>query len=290
MSPVHVGGEVLSNRRVGAYHEMTVVAPGIAEGAKPGHFVALRVGGPQSSMVLQRAFAIFQTSDRGVYGGTVTFVFAVHGRGTQWLADRRAHDPVDVVGPLGRPFTLPRDPVNAVVVGGGYGAAPLLPLADLLRGRGCRVDAALGASTADRLFGALDAKRNTASMLLTTEDGSTGEQGRVTDVLGDIIERNGSDVLYACGPMPMLAAVARIAADYGLPAQVAVEESMACGIGVCMTCVLPVRGDDGQTRMVRSCVEGPVFRAERVRFDAIGTVPPDALGAPPPQPAEPVAP
>jgi dihydroorotate dehydrogenase electron transfer subunit len=88
------------------------------------------------------------------------------------------------------------------------------------------------------------------------------------------------DVVYACGPMGMLAAVAAMAADYGIPCQVAVEETMACGIGVCMTCVLPVRGSDGQTRMVRSCVEGPVFHGEQVRFDAVGTVPPDALGAP----------
>ena len=78
----------------------------------------------------------------------------------------------------------------------------------------------------------------------------------------------------------MLAAVAEMAATYDIPCQVAVEETMACGIGVCMTCVLPIRGVDGQTRMVRSCVEGPVFHGEHVRFDAIGTIPPDAIGAP----------
>jgi len=280
MSPVQVQGEVLSNRRVGAYYEMTVVAPGISEGARPGHFVAVAVGGPDTSMILRRAFAIFQTSDRGVYGGTVTFVFAVHGRGTRWLAERRSHDPIDIVGPLGRAFTLPRDPVSALLVGGGYGSAPLLPLASLLRGRGCRVDAALGAATNDRLFGALDAKRVTSSMAIATDDGSAGEQGFVTDLLPELIERGETDVIYACGPMGMLAKVSQIADAYGIPAQIAVEESMACGIGVCMTCVLPVVGEDGVTRMVRSCIEGPVFRAETVRFDAIGTIPADTLGAP----------
>jgi len=279
MSPVQVEGTVLANRRVGAYHEMTVVAPGLAEGAKPGHFVAVAVGGPETSMVLRRAFAIFQTSDRGVYGGTVTFVFAVHGRGTRWLAARRPHDQIDVVGPLGRPFTLPRDPVNSLLVGGGYGSAPLLPLAELLRARGCRVDAALGAATNDRLFGALDARRITSSMNIATDDGSAGERGLVTDLLPGMIDRGATDVIYACGPMGMLAKVSEIAAAYGIPAQVAVEESMACGIGVCMTCVLPVVDDDGVTRMVRSCVEGPVFRSDRVRFDAVGTVPE------PPEPA-----
>ena len=279
MTPVQVQGEVLSIRRVGAYFEMTAVAPGLAS-ARPGQFVAVAVGGPETSMLLRRAFAIFRTSDRGVYGGTVTFVFAVHGKGTAWLARRRPHDPVDLVGPLGRPFTLPRDPCNVLIVGGGYGSAPLLPLAELLRARGCRVDAALGAATADRLFGALEAKRMSTAMVLATEDGSAGERGLVTEFVPALIDRGASDAIYACGPMGMLAAVTQIAMDDGLPIQVAVEESMACGIGVCMTCVLPVVGDDGTTRMVRSCVDGPVFRGDRVRFEAVGTVPPGTLGAP----------
>jgi dihydroorotate dehydrogenase electron transfer subunit len=99
-------------------------------------------------------------------------------------------------------------------------------------------------------------------------------------VLAAVAARAGSEVIYACGPMPMLAAVAGFAERAGIPCQVAVEESMACGIGVCMTCVLPIVGDDGYTRMTRSCVDGPVFRADRVRFDAVGTVPADTVGAP----------
>ena len=104
-------------------------------------------------------------------------------------------------------------------------------------------------------------------------------RGRVTDVLPEVMERAGADVVYACGPMAMLRAVTEIASASACPRQCAVEESMACGIGVCMTCVLPVVGDDGETRMVRSCVDGPVFRGERVRWDDVGTVPDDACGA-----------
>jgi dihydroorotate dehydrogenase electron transfer subunit len=122
-----------------------------------------------------------------------------------------------------------------------------------------------------------------ASVAFTTEDGSYGERGRVSDVLPDVIDRVHADVVYACGPMGMLEAVYAVAAGSyggaGIPVQVAVEESMACGIGVCMTCVLPVIGDDGETRMVRSCVEGPVFPGDRVRWDALGSVPADAVGA-----------
>src|SRR5437763_6154699 len=262
---------------------MTVVASGIAEQAKPGQFVALAVGGDDGAMLLRRAFSIYQVAQRGVYGGTVEFVFSVAGKGTAWLAGRRPHDVVDVVGPLGRPFPLPKDPTRCVLVGGGYGAAPLFSLSDALRKRGCRVDVVLGAATADRLFGALDAKRMAASVAFTTDDGSYGDRGRVSDVLPEVIERTRADVIYACGPMAMLEAVQQVAGDSyggaGIPAQVAVEESMACGVGVCMTCVLPVIGDDGQTRMVRSCVDGPVFAGDRIRWDALGTVPADAVGA-----------
>ncbi len=278
--PLQVAGEVLSVKRVGAYQSMTVIAPGIPELTRPGHFLAVQVGGPESSMLLRRAFAIYDVKDRGVYGGTVEFVFAVHGKGTAWLSARRPQDKLDVVGPLGKPFRLPTTGVNAALVGGGYGSAPLLPLATALRERGCRVDVVLGAGSSDRLFGRLEAKRRATSIVVTTDDGSTGERGRVSDVLPRVLEKNGTDVVYACGPMPMLRAVAAQCAELDIPCQVAVEESMACGIGVCMTCVLPVVGDDGLTRMVRSCVEGPVFLGDRVRWDAVGTVPADAVGAP----------
>ncbi|MDP9239425.1 MAG: dihydroorotate dehydrogenase electron transfer subunit [Actinomycetota bacterium] len=280
MAAVQVAGEVLSLRRVGAYWLLSVVAPGIAERAKPGQFVALAVGGPNTSMLLRRAFAIYQVAERGVYGGTVDVVFAVHGKGTEWLSRLRPHDAVDVVGPLGRPFRLPSTPVPVVLVGGGYGSAPLFGLAEALRGRRCPTAFVVGAATADRLFGVLEAKRTAATVTVTTDDGSMGERGRVSDVLPAAIDRIAAEVVYACGPMPMLRSVAEIADKYGLPCQVAVEESMACGIGVCMTCVLPILGDDGVTRMARSCVEGPVFLADQVRFDDIGTVPSDALGAP----------
>jgi dihydroorotate dehydrogenase electron transfer subunit len=187
---------------------------------------------------------------------------------------------LDIVAPLGRPFALPRDPVSCLLVGGGYGAAPLVFLAEHLRERGCRVDVVLGASTEEKLFGVLEAKRIASTVTITTDDGSLGEAGLVTDHLRAVIDRAATDVVYACGPMGMLAAVADIASQAGIYSQCAVEESMACGIGVCMTCVLPVIGDDGITRMLRSCVEGPVFRGDRVRWQEVGTIPPDTLGAP----------
>ena len=276
--PLQVRGTVLTVRKVDAYHAITIVAPGIAARFKPGQFVALAVGGPDTSMVLRRAFSIHDV--RPDHGGTVEFVFAASGPGTRWLAERRARDVLDLTGPLGRPFPVPRDPVSCLLVGGGYGSAPLFALADRLRERRCSVDFLLGAASGDRVFGALTARRTGRSATITTVDGSLGVRGIVTDMLGQVIHEARTDVIYACGPMPMLRQVTALARRYDIPVQVAVEESMACGVGVCMTCVLPVVGSDGITRMVRSCVDGPVFRGEQVRWDDIGTIPFDAFGAP----------
>jgi dihydroorotate dehydrogenase electron transfer subunit len=277
-SQVQVTATVLTVRRVDAYHALTVVAPGIAARFRPGQFVAAAVGGPDTSLLLRRAFSIYDV--RPDHGGTVEFVFAAVGPGTRWLADRRTRDLIDIAGPLGRPFPVPRDPVSCLLIGGGYGSAPLFPLADRLRSRGCTVDFLLGAASADRVFGALTARRGGRTATITTEDGSMGARGLVTDALSQIIHETRTDVIYACGPMAMLRQVTAIAGRYDIPVQALVEESMACGIGVCMTCVLPVVGQDGVTRMVRSCVDGPVFRGDLVRWDDVGTVPFDALGAP----------
>ncbi len=278
-----VSAELIASRRVGAYHRLTFVAPGIAELARPGQFVAVAVGGEESGTLLRRCFSIHAVSPSAGLDGTVDLVVSAVGPGTRWLTALRPHDRTDIVGPLGRPFPLPKEPVAAVLVGGGYGSAPLFWLADVLRSRGCRVDMVLGAADEARLFGAAAAQRSADRVVVTTDDGSTGHRGWVSDVLPAVMADASAAVVYACGPMGMLRSVTDIAAAHGAVAQVAVEESMACGIGVCMTCVMPVRGNDGATRMVRSCVEGPVFRGDRVRWDALVDgrclVPDDAVGA-----------
>lgn len=267
---------VLQIEKLGSYHRLRVVAPAIAGAVRPGHFVAFAVGGAESGLLLRRAFSIYAVGGGGSGGSsTIDVIFSVAGAGTRWLSERRPGDRLDVVGPLGRPFPLPVEPARCVLVGGGYGAAPLFLLAAALRKRDCRVDMVLGAATEDRLFGALDAKRVSDTAAITTDDGSAGLRGRVTDAMDPFLER--ADVVYACGPMPMLAAVSKRALAHDIPVHVAVEEAMACGIGVCMTCVLPVRGKDGVAHMVRSCVEGPVFPGDAVLFDDIGTIPAGAV-------------
>jgi dihydroorotate dehydrogenase electron transfer subunit len=256
----------------------------VPDGARPGQFAALSVGGPTSAHLLRRCFSIHRVRSSGPKGPTVEVVVAAHGRGTEWLTRMRTHDETSIIGPLGRPFPLPTEAVPCVLVGGGYGSAPLFWLAESLRGRGCPVHLVLGAATQSRLFGVPEARRYADEVTVTTDDGSLGHRGWVSDVLPDLVRRSGAGVVYGCGPMDMLRAVTQIASDHGAVAQVAVEEAMACGVGVCMTCVLPVRGADGRTRMVRSCAEGPVFRGDLVRWDALHDgvcrVPEDAVGAP----------
>jgi dihydroorotate dehydrogenase electron transfer subunit len=277
--PVQLRGEILSVQRVAEYTQFTVVAPEVAARFEPGHFVAVAVGGANSAMILRRAFAVSGATASQQFAGTIQFVVAEHGPGTQWLVQRRAGEALDVVGPLGKPFPLPSGPAPAVLVGGGYGSAPLLPLAQVLLANGSPVEFVLGAATAGRLYGELAAKRMVGRVSVTTDDGSAGEKGLVTDALPEAIERVKAEIVYACGPMPMLRAVSDIARERAIRAQVAVEESMACGIGVCMTCVLPVRGADGTSRFVRSCVDGPVFDGLDVRWADVGSLPADIVGA-----------
>ena len=247
MAPVQVRGEVLSIRRVGDYHALTLVAPGHRRAA-PGPGTSWR---SPSAASTPRCCCAGRSRSTGSRSAASTAAPSRSSSPSTARAPRgwpgcAPHDPVDVVGPLGRPFALPKEPVTATLVGGGYGSAPLFTLAEQLRARGCRVDFVLGAATEARLFGALEAKRMSTQVAITTEDGSLGERGRVTDVLpGDdrALRRRGRLRLRPDGDAARGHDDRRRA--YGAHSQCAVEESMACGIGVCMTCVLPVVGDDG---------------------------------------------
>ena len=264
---------VLQVEKLGEYHRLRVVAPAIAEAVRPGNFVAFAVGGDEGGLLLRRAFSVYAVGGAGAAGGTVDVIFSVAGAGTRWLAEQRPGDRLDVVGPLGRPFPLPVEPARCVLVGGGYGAAPLFLLTAALRKRNCRVDMVLGAATESRLFGALDAKRVSDSAAIATDDGSTGRARPGHRRARPDLERAPTWSTPAARWRCWRAVSKRAPAD-GIPTHVAVEESMACGIGVCMTCVLPVRGDDGVTHMVRSCVRGrssPVTASLRRRRHHPGT-------------------
>ena len=262
-----------SNKRVGAYHQILINVGEMVQSCRPGNFVAISVGGDSSRMILRRAFAISRVSDSSQYGGTMELIVAPHGSGSKWLCAQPEGSELDIVAPLGTSFGIPTEPINALLVGGGYGSAPLFGLADVLKNRGCKVDMLLGASIGTKIYAPMEGKRSVNSLKIYTEDGSMGEKGRVTESLLEIISNRNIDVIYSCGPMGMLRAITELVANTEVIDQCAVEESMACGIGICMTCVLPVRNEDGSTSMLRSCIDGPVMDGSRVQWDLVGRIP-----------------
>jgi len=262
---------VVSNKRVGQYHQIILNIGDLAAVCKPGNFVAISVGGEGSKMVLRRAFAISRVSNSSTFGGTMELIVAPHGQGSRWLCAQQEGSMIDIVAPLGTAFGIPTEPVPVLLVGGGYGSAPLFGLAEVLNARGCRVDMLLGASTAGKIYAPMEGKRAVNSMRIYTEDGSMGQQGRVTDPIPEIIKDLDIAVIYSCGPMAMLSAITKISDQFGVVHQCAVEESMACGIGICMTCVLPVENEDGSISNLRSCIDGPVMDGSKVQWSQVGT-------------------
>lgn len=265
-----VTSTVISNKRIGAYHQIILSVGEVVRHCRPGNFIAIQVGGDTSRMVLRRAFAISRTSESAQFGGTVELIVAPHGSGSKWLCSLDEGSEVDVVTPLGKSFGVPTEPANALLIGGGYGSAPLFGLADLLKSRGCKVDMVLGASNGSKIYAPMEGKRSVNSLKIFTEDGSMGDHGRVTSQLDAIITERNIEIIYSCGPMAMLKAITEIADAHGVIHQASVEESMACGIGICMTCVLPVRGQDGAISMKRSCIDGPVMDGSTVCWDLVG--------------------
>lgn len=269
----HVFATVLANKRVGQYHQILFGVGDLVKSCKPGNFVAIKVGGDTSRMILRRAFAISRVSESTSLGGTMEIIAAPHGSGSHWLCSQLEGTEIDIIAPLGTAFGIPTSPVNTLLVGGGYGSAPLFGLAEVLKSRGCKVDMLLGASTGAKIYAPMEGKRSVNSLKIYTEDGSMGQTGRVTEPIVDLIKSGSVDVIYSCGPMGMLSALSKLTEGTDVVHQCAVEEAMACGIGICMTCVLPVKTSDGQVSMLRSCIDGPVMDGADVQWHLVGQTP-----------------
>jgi dihydroorotate dehydrogenase electron transfer subunit len=264
---------VVSNKRVGQYHQILLNVGDLVNFCKPGNFVAIKVGGENSKMILRRAFAISRVSMTGPYAGSMELIIAPFGQGSKWLCSQIEGSEIEIIAPLGTAFGIPTEPVRALLVGGGYGSAPLFGLAEVLKNRGCRVDMYLGASTGGKIYAPMEGKRSVNVLRIYTEDASMGERGRVTEPIPALISDGLVDVIYSCGPMPMLRAISEIVSGTDVVHQCAVEESMACGVGICMTCVLPVSDNEGKISMKRSCIDGPVMDGREVVWDLVGKVP-----------------
>ena len=266
--PIRVIAEVATRRRSGPYTTLVLAAPELASRCRPGQFLEIAVEAPGT--LLRRPLSIARADGEASGIGTVEIVVGPDGIGSDWLAEVATGDTLDVIGPLGKAFPLPQRRASCLLVGGGYGAAPLHYLTEVLAPLGHRVDLIVGASAESMLLHSLEAKRLAHSFTVTTDDGSAGVQGRVTDAMADVISRGATDVIYACGPNAMLAAVSVLGARMDVPVRVALEERMACGLGICFTCVIPVRDRGGEVAMKRSCIDGPVMDGGRVDWRRMG--------------------
>jgi len=252
---------VSNNHETDLYFRLVARAPQIAPLVQPGQFAHVRIS-PMKDALLRRPFSIYQVSE-----DTFSILYKVVGKGTEVLSRMDPGETLSVIAPLGRGFNAPlaSDP-QPLLVAGGYGMAAMYLLAQRSGRPG--VVFVGGRRRADilceREFQALGWEARVA-----TDDGSYGEKGMVTQPLAAHLRGGANDgcKLFACGPAPMLRAVAKLAAEFGLPAELSMDERMCCGVGVCLTCVIRVKSGDGWEYQ-RTCTEGPVFDSRKVEWEA----------------------
>jgi dihydroorotate dehydrogenase electron transfer subunit len=273
--PVDVSATVASNTRLSDdFNVLAIEAPAIARAARPGQFVMIKAN-EGTDPLLRRPFSIFQIT-RNADGEPAGFTLLNKriGRGTNLLFCAPAGMRVACLGPLGRPFVPPEPRADrdseAWMVAGGVGLAPFATLGEALRDRGTPMKLFYGARRSADLFFVDYFASLGADVILTTEDGSRGTRGFVTAPLEAALRSpaSGRARIYACGPTPMMRAVAALAARHGHPCHVSLEQVMGCGLGGCYSCVVGVRRNGG-SHFVRSCVEGPVFDANDIVWEEL---------------------
>ncbi len=266
--PLDVEARVIQNTRLSPdYNVITLAAPEIAAATKPGQFVMVRPG-HGSDPLLRRPFSVFEIIRSGDRIEGLSLLSKRIGATTRLLYDAVYGDVVSCLGPLGRPFEPVSPPTEAWMVAGGVGLAPFATLTEALQERGTKTTLFYGARTGPELFYLDWFSSRGVRVVLSTEDGSTGERGRVTGPLEQALRQNNAEtMIYACGPEKMLEAVSRVAGSFKTPAQVSVERVMGCGMGGCYSCVIPVREQGGGHHFVRSCLAGPVFTAADLVWD-----------------------
>jgi dihydroorotate dehydrogenase electron transfer subunit len=265
---------VIANARLSRdYSVLSLAAPEVGRQTQPGQFVMVKPAGVTDPL-LRRPFSVFEVLRNAA--GEITGVSILNkraGRSTRKLYELEPGDVVSCLGPLGMPFKPVAPPTEAWMVAGGVGLAPFATLGEALVARGTKTTLFYGARSGKELFYLDWFAARGIELKLATEDGTHGDKGRVTLPLERELQRAGSEVMvpdvmvYACGPEPMLEAVAHVAEKYGRPSQVSVERVMGCGMGGCYSCVIPVKDAGGGQHYVRSCIGGPVFNGAELVWD-----------------------
>lgn len=245
-------GKVVLQRQLNANTNLIeICAPEIANIAEPGQFVNVKVT-KHTAPLLRRPFGVAAVNREE---GTFCLIYRIIGEATHMLMDLTAGDELDIVGPLGHGFDMSAK--KPLLVGGGTGLAPLHYLAQSFGRRG--TDVLMGGRTATELFWTDLYADLSSNVYTTTDDGSLGAKGTVMVLLTDLLQEGGYDVVYVCGPVPMMKAVAAACAEAGVKCQVSLEKYMACGLGACLSCAC-----EGIGKRLKVCKDGPVFWAEEV--------------------------
>ena len=271
MPPIDIDATVIANARLSSdYSVLSLAAPEVGARTLPGQFVMVKPAGVTDPL-LRRPFSVFEVlrDTQGVITG-ISILNKRAGRSTRRLYDLEPGAVVSCLGPLGQPFKPVSSPAKAWMVAGGVGLAPFATLAEALARLKTDTTLFYGARTGEELFYLKFFEELGVKLVLTTENGARGITGRVTVPLEAALAALGEGaaaMVYACGPEPMLAAVAKLAAQYGQPSQVSVERVMGCGLGGCYSCVVPVKHGNEEANLVRSCISGPVFDGAELVWD-----------------------
>ena len=245
------------------HYLLTLDCAEVAQNARPGQFVHLRVGDGTDPLLRRPLSIMLSQPDRR----EVQILVRTVGRGTGIVATHDEGTRYDLLGPLGSGWSIPQGDDPVLLVAGGIGVAPLIFVADSTRMADPQpyVRAIFGGLTTESLVCWTEFAARCDEFIAVTEDGSTGETGLVTDVLAPELDRDPPTRVYACGPDGMLAAVARICAEAGVPCEVSMEQWMGCGVGACLGCAIPASAGG----YVRVCTEGPVFDATQIDWERL---------------------
>lgn len=248
---LQITAKVLKNTTPAPEHILlSLNCPKIAKISKPGQFIMIKCG-TLTDPLLRRPISMNGIDKTK---GTIDILFRVIGKGTKFLSELKGGDEIDIIGPLGNGFMV-SNKATAVLIGGGAGIAPLLPIAKQLKGK--NVIALIGSNTKKAVLLEKEFKKMGCKTFVTTDDGTYAKKGMVTEVLITLIEKDeigSKSVLYACGPLPMIKSIKEICKKTGLAGQASLEEWMACGIGACNGCT--VNTINGYKKV---CSDGPIF-------------------------------
>jgi dihydroorotate dehydrogenase electron transfer subunit len=249
------------------YRLFSFIDSHIPQAAQPGQFLMIRVNDTYEPFLPRpmSVHRIIKNKNNEAEGFQV--LFKIVGKGTKLLAEKTEGEQLQVLGPLGNGFTIEKTCSEALLVAGGIGVAPLVFLIEEFAHTSTNIKAFIGGATSQDLLALQIFKKHAQDLFITTEDGSQGKKGMITESLEEYLtgRNNTKDtIMYACGPKEMLKQVALLSNKFKLPCQLSFESRMACGFGACLGCVIKTKSGNNNYDYKRVCIEGPVFNAQEV--------------------------